>query len=152
MKYLLRWWGYGRQDPPVPTSLNDLKLPPNAINITATKAAVQPTALQCKQRNSPQSPVPSKLSSISAPPMMMIMSAVEPSETTSAEGTFYSEVKPRSFILLSSPCPPQPPRKQKRKLSIGMSFCKRWRLSQHFSEACRQVLPEKKDIPGPSTD
>ena len=119
----ITFYGYGRQDPPVPPSLIDLNLLPNAINITATKAAVQPIALHCKQRNSPQSPVPSKLSSISTPPMMM-MSAVEPCDTSSDEGTFYSEVEPRSFILLSSPCPPQPARKQKRKLSIGLFFAK----------------------------
>ena len=39
--------------------------------------------------------------------------------------TFYSEGEPRRIFLLSSPSPPSPPCKMKRKLEIEMSFPKK---------------------------
>ena len=76
-------------------------LPPNPFKIPATHAVVEPTVRQYDKRESPQSPAPSEVSSIWTPPM--IMSAVEPWETSYDEGTFYSGDELRRIILLSSP-------------------------------------------------
>ena len=45
--------------------------------------------------------------------------------TSPLNETFYSEGEPLRMYLLSSPLPPSPPRKMKRKLEIGMSFTKK---------------------------
>ena len=57
-------YGIGNQHPILPTSLNDLKLPPNSFNVLATIAVIQPDG-----ELSPQSPEPSNPSPISMPPM-----------------------------------------------------------------------------------
>ena len=127
-------YGFGHQNPIVPPSLNDLNLPPNPFNVLATTAVIR----QDKE-DSPQSdPSP-----ISTPPMNV--STIEGWETphaTTDDNTFCSsENEPRriywdfspnetidfneprrvSFASSPSSTPPPPPR-QKRKLSIGMSF------------------------------
>ena len=59
-------YGFGRQLPIVPPSLNDLNLPPNPFGILATMAVVN----QKHDINySPQSPEASEPSPISTPPM-----------------------------------------------------------------------------------
>ena len=120
---------------------------------------------------SPQSPEPSELSSISTPPMNVgAFNNRETSYTSTDDNTFYSRDEPRRVYwdlssnddlgssvprnpsVASSPCvTPPPPRAQKRKLSLGMSFPKDGGVSQHICEACGQTIPAVKDTPGPSS-
>ena len=62
----------------------------------------------------------------------------------SSSDTFdYNE--PRNVSIASSPSStPPPPRSQKRKPSMGMSFPKKGGVSQHTCEPCGQPLPAKK--------
>ena len=71
--------------------------------------------------------------------------------TSPLDETFHSEGEPRRIYLLSSPSPPSPPRKMKRKLEKGMSFPKRGGVSQHVCEAWGQMISPIKDLPGPPT-
>ena len=164
-------YGFGQQHPIVPPSLNDLNLPPNPFNILATMAVVNPARDDNDDRDSPQSPDPSVPSSISTPPMnVSAFRSWETSYTTTDSDTFYTIDEPRRVYwdlssdvdlgsslprnpsLASSPCvTPPPPRAQKRKLSLGMSFPKDGGVSQHICEACGQIIPAAKDTPGPST-
>ena len=57
-------YGFGIQHPIMPPSLNNLNLPPNLFNALATMAVIR-----ADEEYSPQSPEPSILSRISAPPM-----------------------------------------------------------------------------------
>ena len=137
-------YGFGRQLPIVPPSLNDLNLPPNPFKILHTMAVVTQTQ-DDNDEYSPQSPEQSDPSPISAPPMnVSTINSWETPHTTTDDNIFYSEDKPRRVYwnspldetfdsedeprrthLLSSPSPPPPPRKMKRKLGIGMSFPKK---------------------------
>ena len=164
-------YGFGRQLPMVPASLNDLNLPPNPFNILATMAVVHQTQNTHDDNYSPQSPEPSELSSISTPPMYVsAFNSWETSYTSNDNNTFYTSDEPRRVYwdlssdddlgssvprnpsVASSPCTtPPPPRAQKRKLSLGMSFPKDGGVSQHICEACGQTIPSTKDIPGPSS-
>ena len=164
-------YGFGRQLPIVPPSLNDLNLPPNAFNIINTMAIATQTRDDNKQYR-PESPEPSMPSPISTPPMNISdYKSWESSHTTTDDGTFYSEDEPRRvywtsplgetfhssdeprriyFLPLSPSLPPTPPRRQKRKLSLGMSFPKEGGVSQHVCKACEQTIPSTKDTSGPS--
>ena len=164
-------YGFGRQLPIVPPSLNDLNLPPNPFNILATMAVVHQIRNTHDDNYSPQSPEPSELSSISTPPMKVsAFNNCETSYTSTDDNTFYTRDEPRRVYweissdedlassvprnpsVASSPCvTPPPPRAQKRKLSLGMSFPKDGGVSQHICEACGQTIPSTKDIPGPSS-
>ena len=159
-------YGFGRQLP----SLNDLNLLPNLFNILNTMTVVTQTQ-DDNDEYSPQSPDPSDLSPISTPPMnVSTFKSWETPQTTTDDNTFYSEDElrrvywtfpldetfhsedePRRIQLFSSPSPPPPPCKMNRKLDIGMSFPKRGGVSQHICEACGQMIPSVKDIPGPSS-
>ena len=142
-------YGLGQQLPIVPPSLNDLYLPPNLFNILATMAIANNTE---DNNYSPESPDPSVLSSISTPPMnVSAFNSLETSYTTTDDATFHSSDEPRRIYFLPlSPSPlPSPPRRQKRKLSLGMSFPKKGGVSQHICEACGQTIPSTEDIPGP---
>ena len=163
-------YAFGRQLPIVPPSLNDLNLPPNPFNILATMAVVPQIGNTHDDNYSPQSPEPSELSSISTPPMnVSAFRSWETSYTTTDDNTFHSSDEPRRVYwdllsddnlhssvprnpsLASSPrVTPPPPRAQKRKLSLGMSFPKDGGVSQHICEACGQTIPAVKDTPGPS--
>ena len=147
-------YGFGRQLPIVPPSLNDLDLPPNPFNILATMAVVTPTHDDNNEGYSPESPDPSVPSSISSPPMnVSAFNSWETSYTTTDDDTFHSSDEPRRiYFLPPSPSqPPSPPRAQKRKISLGMSFPKDGGVSQHICEACGQTIPAVKDTPGPSS-
>ena len=153
-------YGFGRQLPIVPPSLNDLNLPPDHFNILNTMAMVTQTQ-DDNHGYSPQSPEPSDPSPISTPPMnVSTFNSWETPHTTTDENTFFSsdeprrvywtspldetfdsEDEPRRIHLLSSPSLPPLPRKMKRKLEIGMSFPKRGGVSQHVCEACGQTIP-----------
>ena len=163
-------YGFGRQLPMVPPSLNDLNLPPKPFNILATMAVVHQTQNTHDDNYSPQSPELSELSSISTPPMnVSAFNSRETSYTSTDNNTFYTSDEPRRVYwdlssdddlgssvprnpsVASSPCTtPPPPRAQKRKLNLGMSFPKDGGVSQHVCEACGQTIPSTKDIPGPS--
>ena len=144
-------YGFGRQFPIVPRSLNNLNLPPNPFNILATMAVVERTHDDNNDRYSPESPDPSLPSSISSPPKSVsAFNSWETTHTTTDDNTFYSDDEPRRiYFLPSTPTPPPPPRKLKRKLSLGMSFPKKGGVSQHVCDACEQTIPSK-DTPGPS--
>ena len=145
-------YGFGRQLPIVPPSLNELNLPPNPFNISATMAVVNHTEDGNNDNYSPQSPEPSEPSPISTPPMnVSTFDSWETSHTTTDDNTYYSDDEPRRlYFLPSTPTPPPPPRKLKRKLSLGMSFPKGGGVSQHVCKACGQTILSIKDIPGPS--
>ena len=146
-------YGFGRQLPIVPPSLNDLNLPPNPYNIVATRAIANNTGDANDENYSPQSPEPSEPSPISTPPInVSAFNSWETSYTTTDNDTFYSSDEPRRiFFLPRSPAsPPSPPRKLKITLSLGTSFPKEGGVSQHICEACGQTILSAKDIPGPS--
>ena len=165
-------YGFGRQLPIIPPSLNDLNLPPNPFNILNTMAVVTQTQ-DNNEKYSPESPEPSLPLPISRPPMnVSAYNSWETPHTTTDDNTFYSEDEPRRVywtsplgetfesedeprrinVLSPSPSPqPSPPRRQKRKLSLGVSFPKEGGVSQHICKACGQTIPSTKDIPGPSS-
>ena len=89
-------YGFGRQLPIVPPSLNDSSLPPNPFNILATMAVASNTEETKNDNHSPQSPEPSELSSISTPPMnVSAFNGWETSYTTTDDNTFHSSDEPR---------------------------------------------------------
>ena len=146
-------YGFGRQLPVVPPSLNDPNLPPNPFNILATMGLADYTEDDNNDGYSPQSPDPSDPSPISTPPMnVSTFNSWETTHTTTDDNTFDSDDEPRRiYFLPSTPTPPPPPpRKLKRKLSLGMSFPKERGALQHVCEACGQTIRITKDIPGPS--
>ena len=165
-------YGFGRQLPIIPPSLNDLNLPPNPFIILNTMAVVTQTQ-DNNEQYSPESPELSLPSPISTPPMnVSAYNRWETPHTTTDDNTFYSEDEPRRVywtsplgetfesedeprrIYVLSPSPssqPSHPRRQKIKLSLGMSFPKEGGVSQHICEACGQTIPSTKDIPGPSS-
>ena len=121
-------YGFGRQLPIVPPSLNDLNLPPNPFNFLATMAIANNTEDANDDNYSPQSPESSEPSPISTP--LMNVSAFnrwETSYTTTDNDTFYSSDEPRRIYFLppSPASPPSPPRKLKRRLSWESPFQKR---------------------------
>ena len=114
---------FGRQLPIVPPSLNDLNLPPHPFNILATMALANNTEDANDNIYSPESPEPSELSPISTPPRnVSAFNSWETSYTTTNDDTFYSSDEPRRIHFLPpTPSPPSsPPRKMKRRLSLGM--------------------------------
>ena len=146
-------YGYGRQLPIVPPSLNDLNLPPNPFNILATMATANNTGDSNDNNYSPQSPRPSETSPISRPPMnVSAFNSWETSYTTTENDTFYSSDEPRRIYFLPPrpASPPSPPRKLKRGLSLGLSLPEEGRVSQHVCEVCGQMIHSAKDTPGPS--
>ena len=165
-------YGFGRQPPTVPPSLNDLNLPPNPFNILNTMAVVTQTQ-DNNEQYSPESPEPSLPSPILTPPMnVSAYNNWETPHNTTDDNTFLSEEEPRRvywtsplgetfesedeprriYVLSPSPSPqPSPPRRQKRNLSLGMPFPKKGGVSQHICEACGQTIPSAKDTPGPSS-
>ena len=131
-------YAFGTQHLIVPPSLNDLNLPPNPFNVLATMAVIQQD-----QEDSPQSPEPSDPSPISTPPMnLSTIDDWETTHTTTDDNTFYSSEneprriywdlsadktiesnEPRRVHPTRSPSStPPPPTRQKRRLSMGMSF------------------------------
>ena len=104
-------YGFGRQLPVVPLSLDDLNLPPNPFNILATMAIVNHTEDDNDDKYSPQSPEPYELSPILTPPMnVSTFDNWETSHTTTDDNTLYSDDEPRRKIFLpSTPTPPPQP-------------------------------------------
>ena len=147
-------YGFGRQLPIVPPSMNDLNLLPNPFNILETMAIANNTQEANGNNSSPESPDPSVQSSISTPSIhVSAFNSWETSYTTTDDDTFHSRDEPRRIYLLppSPSLPPLPPRRQKRKSSLGMSIPKEGGVSQHICEACGQTIPSTKGTPGPSS-
>ena len=141
-----------RRLPIVPPSLNNLNLPPNPFNILATMAIANNTGDVNDNNYSPQSPEPSEPSPLSTPPMnVSAFNSWETSYTTTDKDTFCSSDEPRRIYFFPPSPAPSPPRKLKRRLSLGMSFPKEGRGSQHVFEACGQTISSAKDTPGPSS-
>ena len=140
-------YGFGRQLPIAPPSLNDLNLLPNLFSISAKMALANNTGDANDDNYSPQSPELSEPSPISTPPMnVSAFNSRETSYTTIDSDTFFSGDKPRRIYFLppSPASPPSPPRKLKRRLSLGMSFPKEGGVSQHVCEACSQTNPSER--------
>ena len=152
-------YGFGNQQPIVPPSLNNLDLPPNPFNVLSTMAVIR-----VDDEYSPQSPEPTIPSPISTPPMnVSTIEGWDTTHTTTDNDTFYTDDEsrrvywdisssdtfesnePRIVSVASSPSStlPLPPR-QKRTLSMGMSFPQKGGVSQHTCEACGQPLPQGK--------
>ena len=130
-------YGFGNQHPFLPPRFNDLNLPHNPFNVLATMAVIRQ-----EEEYSPQSPEPSIPSPISTPLMnLSIIEGWETSHTTTDDNKFYSNGEPRpvywnissnettgsnDFRQVSSTSSPSstppPPTRQKRKLSMEMSF------------------------------
>ena len=88
-------YGFGRQLPIIPPSLNNLNLPPNPFKILATMAIAKNTEDDNDEMYSPQSPEPSEPSPISTP--LMNVSAFNSRETsyrTTDDDTFHSSDEP----------------------------------------------------------
>ena len=120
-------YGFGRQLPIIPPSLNDLNLPPSPFKILALMAVVNTAEDGYDDNYSPQSPEFSEPSLILTPSMnVSTIDGWETPRTTTDDNTFYSDDEPRRIYFLPlTPTPAPPPRKLKRKLSLGMSFPKR---------------------------
>ena len=120
--------GFGSQQPIVPSSLNDLNLPPNPFNVLATMVVNR-----ADDAYSPQSPEPSIPPPILTPPMnVSTTEGCEITYTTTDDATFYTDDEagrvywdistsdtfesnePRNVSVASSPSStPPPPRRQK---------------------------------------
>ena len=155
-------YGFGHQNPIVPPSLNDLNLPPNPFNVLATMAVIRQD-----EEDSPQSPKPSDPPPISTPPMnVSTIEGCETPHTTTDDNTFHSfENEPRrvywelspnktfdsnehrhvSFASSPSSTPPTPPR-QKKKLSMGMSFPQKGESVAAHLRGVRPGPSSQKDI------
>ena len=138
-------YGFGHQKPIVPPSLNHINLPPSPFNVLATMAVIRQD-----EEESPQLPEPTDPSPISTPPMnVSTIEGWETPHTTTDDNTFYSSEReprrvywdfspnetfdsnePRHVSFASRPySSPSPPARQKRKLSMGMSFPQKGRVS-----------------------
>ena len=147
-------YGFRRQLPIVPPSPNDLNLLPNSFIILAAMALANDNEDANINNYSPESSDPSVPFSISTPPMnVSAYNSLETSYTTTDDATFHSSDDPRRiyFLPLSPSPPPSAPRRQKRRLSLGMSFAKEGGVSQHICEACGQTILSPKDTPGPTS-
>ena len=133
-------YGFGSQHPIVPSSLNDLNLPPNPFNVLASMVVIR-----ADEEYSPQPPEPSIPSPISTPPMnVSTIEGWETTHTTTDDNTFrtddeprrvywdiyssntFNSIEPRKVSVASSPSStPRPPQRQKRKLSNGILFPKK---------------------------
>ena len=133
----------------IPPSLNDFNLPPNLFNILATMAVVNQ---EHDNNYRPQSPEPSEPSPVTTPPMnVSTFDRWETSHTTTDDNTF-PVMSPGEFIFSHQALHHAVTSAQgENKTGDIMSFPKRRGISQHVCEACGQMIPSAKDIPGPST-
>ena len=121
-------YGFGRQLPIVPPSLNDLNLPPNPFNILATMAVANHTENANDNNYSPQSPEPSEPSPISTTPISVSdFNSWETSYTVTDNDTFHSIDEPRRIYFLppSPSSPPSPPLKAEKRIEPGNVLSKR---------------------------
>ena len=138
--------GLGRQLPIVPTSLNDLNLPPNPFHILATMVVVNHTAHGKEDIYSPQSPEPYELSLIStAPKNVSTFDNWETSHTTTDDNNFYSDDEPvRIYFLPSTPTPPPPPRKMKKKWNWECRFQEKGECRSTSAKSADRRFPQQR--------
>ena len=137
-------YGYPRQDPKDPPSLNDLNLPAIPLNILANIEVVHPTAATYDANYNPQSPEPLEPSSISTvvKQCVRLLTTALLIQTGSQGGsTSYHKV----LLLLRHSA------SWKEKSAQYCPFQNEGAF-QHACNACGQTPPSRKDIPGPSTD
>ena len=151
-------YGFGIQHTIVPPSLSDLNLPPSPFNVLATIAVIQHD-----QEDSPQSREPSDPSPMSTPPMnLSTIEGWETPHTSTDDNTFYSsENEPRRvnwefsadkifksnesrrvYPTGSPSSTPQPASRQKRRLSMGMSFLQRGECRSTPARLAAKNLPQ----------
>ena len=121
-------YGFRRQLPIVPSSLNNLNLPPNPFNILATMAIANNTQEANGNNYSPELPDTSVPSSKSTPPMnISAFNSWETSYTTTDDDTFHSSDETRRiYFLPPSPSPPpSPPQRHKKEVEPGNVLSKR---------------------------
>ena len=148
-------FGFGRQLPIVPPSLNDLNLPPNLFNVLATMAIANNTEDANDDNYILQSSEPSEPYPISTPPMnVSACNSWETSYTTTDNDTFYSSDEPRRIFFSTKFCIATVTAPKTEETiepgSLGMSIPKEGGVSQRVCEACGQTIPSAKDIPSPS--
>ena len=113
-------YGYGRQ-PIIPHSLNDLNPPMNPCNVMTLVSPAHRTETQRYPTQVDGSPIHSEMIDISVISRTIGVSTVDSRQISSEVGTFNSD-EPRKISPASSPIPTPPaPRRQKSKLSMGMS-------------------------------
>ena len=142
-------YGFGRQLPIVPPSLNDLNLPRNPFNILATMAIANNDEETHDDNYSPQSPEPSEPSPTSTLPMnVSAFNSWETSYTTTDDDTIHSSDEPRRIYFLppSPSSPPSLPRKLKRRLSLGMSFPKEGEYRSTSAKPAVRRSPQQRTI------
>ena len=126
-------YGFGRQLPKVPRSLNDLNLPLNPFNMLATMAVANHTEDANDDNYSPQSPAPSEPSPISTHPMNVGAFNNWETSYTTTDNNYSSDQPRRIYFLPSTPSPPpSTPRKLKRRLNLGTSFPKDGGVSKFY--------------------
>ena len=139
-------YGFGKKHLIMPPSFSDINLPQNPFNVATM------TVIRQDEECSPQSMEPSDPSPISTPPLnLRSIEGWETRHTTTDDKTFYFEGEPRrvywdissnetfdsneprqvSFASSPSFTPP-PPRRQQRKLTMGMSFQKLGSVAVHL--------------------
>ena len=136
-------YGFGRQLPIVPPSLNDLNLPPNNFNILATMAIANNNDNDYR----PESPEPSLPSPIATPTKKISdFNSWETSYTITDDDTFHSSDEPRRiYFLPPSPSPPpSPSRRQIRRLSLGISFPKEGECRSTSAKPADKRSPEQR--------
>ena len=141
-------YGYGRQQLKILHSLTDLNLPANTFKILGLvpRALVPPSAEQHNNKESPQLPVVSEISSIST--ASMENSPVDIWETTPDMGKFCSdELRGVSILSISSTSTTQRAEKKDHPMNV---LSKKRRVLQHIYKACGQVLPKGRNIRGSS--
>ena len=115
----------------IPPSLNDLDLPAHPFNVFMAIPVAEAKQAE-KMRNS------SNLSLANISPLSLPSSKADQDDMNLSDisaSTFYTYESPQYF----------PPKKTKRKLSLGMSFPKSGGVSQHqkYCEACGQKILTK---------
>ena len=89
-------YGFARQLPIIPPSLNSLNLPPNPFKILAPMMVANPPTERHDENYSRQLPEPWEPSPISTPPMnLSIIEGFETPHTTTDDNAFYSDGGPR---------------------------------------------------------
>ena len=163
-------YGFGRKLTFVPAGLDNLNLPSNPFNVLATMAPVNPTEHGHDDNYSPRSlepcdPSPSQhhlwtwvhltVGKLRIPPrtrthFIRRMSQDEYTGPLPWMKPSIPKANPHESIF----CPVHPRRhhlaRWKGSWRREYLFQKKG-VSQHFCQACEQMIPSEKDIPGPST-
>ena len=124
-------YGFGRQRPNIPLSLNYLYIPTNPFNVMRPISPAQSHSPAVD--DIPIHEEPFDICDIST--LSAMVNSVNAWATSSDLGTLCSDEPQRTARASSPSSKPPPPRKQKRKLSLGMTFPKTKTVSQDTWEA-----------------